>query len=434
MSESEKRPYHPTTRLIHGRMHSAHWQYRDHIVPPISSSAAYRLESAERGKEGFLEFANPEFLKDQHAPIYIYDRLDEPTRGMLEENLAVAEGAQRCVCFATGMAAISGALGVLSKVGDRVISHNALYGCTYSLFTNWYPRLGIDVDFIDMRDPEALAKALEQEDVMVVYFETPVNPTLDIIDIRTVADAVRKVNQRRHPSKRRVFIVVDNTFATPQGQRPLEHGAHVVVHSLTKNIGGFGTDMGGAVACSALLHPDVLLYRKDFGAPLAPKSAWPALVHGLPTLALRMARQQETALKVARFLEAHPAVERVSYPGLPSHPEHELAKRQMTEPGGQFAPGILIYFLMKGTPEQACDRGACLINHVAANALAITLAVSLGQVRTLIEHPSSMTHAPIPVEEQIRAGIDPGGVRISMGLEEAEDIIADLECALEACP
>jgi len=432
MSETDKPPYALTTRLIHGRMHSEHWQYRDHIVPPISSSAAYRLQSAERGKEGFLEFANPEFLKGQHAPIYIYDRLDEPTRGMLEENLAVAEGAERCVCFATGMAAISGALGVLSKAGDRIISHNALYGCTYSLFTNWYPRLGIEVDFLDLRDPDALAAALEHEEVMVVYFETPVNPTLDLIDIQAVAKAVRQVNQRRHPSKRRVFIVVDNTFATPHGQRPREHGAHVVVHSLTKNIGGFGTDMGGAVACSALLHPDVLLYRKDFGAPLAPKCAWPALVHGLPTLALRMARQQETALKVATYLEAHPAVERVSYPGLPSHPQHELARRQMTEPGGAFAPGILLYFLLKGSPQEACAQGARMVNHVAENALAITLAVSLGQIRTLIEHPSSMTHAPIPVEEQIAAGIEPGGVRLAMGLEEAKDIIADLERALAA--
>ena len=138
-------------------------------------------------------------------------------------------------------------------------------------------------------------------------------------------------------------------------------------------------------------------------------------------------------MKVASFLEAHPAIERVSYPGLPSHPAHELAKRQMTEPGGQFAPGILLYFLLKGTPEEARDRGTRLINHVADNALAITLAVSLGQVRTLIEHPSSMTHAPIPVEEQVVAGIDPGGVRLSMGLEEADDIIADLERALAGC-
>jgi cystathionine beta-lyase/cystathionine gamma-synthase len=432
MSDAEKRTYHPTTRLIHGRMHSEHWHYRDHIVPPISASAAYRLESAERGREGFIEFANPEFLQDQHAPIYIYDRLDEPVRGMLEENLAEAEGAKACICFATGMAAISAALGVLSKPGDRIVAHKTLYGCTYSLFKNWYPRLGIDVDFVDFNDMDAVARALEPRDVMVAYFETPVNPTLDLIDIRAVADAVRAVNKARNPKRRRIFIVVDNTFATPYGQRPLEHGAHVSVQSLTKNVGGFGTDMGGAVSCSTLLQPDLLLYRKDFGAPLAPKSAWPVLVHGLPTLPIRMKKQQESALEVARFLEAHPAVARVSYPGLPSHPDHELAQGQMVDPEGNFAPGILIYFVLAGTPEDARERGARMINHIASEALAVTLAVSLGQARTLIEHPSSMTHAPIPVEDQIAADIDPGGIRIALGLEASADIIADLDEALAA--
>ena len=432
MPHRDERPYHPDTRLIHGRFYSEHWQYRDHIVPPISSSAAYRLETAERGKAGFLEFANPEFRPDQQAPIYIYDRLDEPVRGMLEENLAAAEGSEVSVCFATGMAAISGALGVLLKAGDRVIAHEALYGCTYSLFRNWYPRLGIQVDLIDVRDPEALTAALAQPDVQVLYFETPVNPTLDLIDIQAVSAAVRDVNRRRDPRVRRIFTVVDNTFATPYAQRPLEHGAHVVVHSLTKNLGGFGTDMGGAVACHSKLHPDLLLYRKDFGAPLAPKSAWPVLVHGLPTLPIRFRRQQESAQRIAEHLEAHPAVARVSYPGLPSHPQHELAQRQMRTRDGVFAPGTLVYFVLKGTPEEARDLGARVINHLAKDALAVTLAVSLGQVRTLVEHPSSMTHAPIPVEAQIAAGIDPGGIRLSLGLEEPADILADIERAFEA--
>ena len=430
MSTSERRPYHPYTRMIHGRMHSEHWQYDDHIVPPISSSAAYRLESAARGAEGFIEFANPEFNVDQQAPIYIYDRLDEPVRGMLEENLALAEGGDRCVCFATGMAAISGALGVLSRTGDRVVAHKTLYGCSYSLFTNWYPRLGIDVEFIDMHDLDAVEAAIQPSSTMVVYFETPVNPTLDLIDIRAIADRIATVNAKRPDAKRRIFLVVDNTFSTPFSQRPLSQGADVVVHSLTKNLNGFGTDMGGAVICEELIHPDVLLYRKDFGAALAPKSAWPVLVHGLPTLPIRTRRQQESALKVAEFLEAHPAVERVVYPGLPSHPQHELAQRQMVDPDGNFAPGILIYFVLKGEPEAARARGATVIDHVAKEALAITLAVSLGQVRTLIEHPSSMTHAPIPVEDQIRGEIDPGGIRLSIGLEDPADIIGDLEKAL----
>lgn len=432
MPHRADRPYHPDTRLIHGRFHSDHWQYRDHIVPPISSSAAYRLETAERGEAGFLEFANPDLRGEQQAPIYIYDRLDEPVRGMLEENLAAAEGAEASVCFATGMAAISGALGVLTKAGDRVVAHKALYGCTYSLLKNWYPRLGIEVDLVDMSDEEALERALEPEHVQAVYLETPVNPTLDVIDIEAVARAVRNVNRRRDPRVRRIFLVVDNTFATPYGQRPLEHGAHVVVHSLTKNLGGFGTDMGGVVACHPKLHPDLLLYRKDFGAALSPKSAWPVLVHGLPTLPIRIERQQATALAVARVLEVHPAVARVSYPGLASHPQHELARKQMRTTDGTFAPGTLLYFVLKGDPEAARDLGARVINHLAQDALTVTLAVSLGQVRTLVEHPSSMTHAPIPVADQIAAGIDPGGIRLSFGLESADDIIADLERALAA--
>jgi len=430
MSEAGERRYHPFTRLIHGRMHSTHWQYDDHIVPPISSSAAYRLESAGRGAEGFVEFANPEFNVDQHAPIYIYDRLDEPARGMLEENLAEAEGGDRCVCFATGMAAISGALGVVSKTGDRIVAHPTLYGCTYSLFTNWYPRYGIDVDFVDLRDLEALERAIAPANTMVVYFETPVNPTLELIDIRAVADLVGRANAKRSDRKRRIFVVVDNTFATPFAQRPLEHGADIVVESLTKNVGGFGTDMGGAVVCEDLIHPDVLLYRKDFGGPLSPKSAWPVLTHGLPTLPLRSRRQQETAMRVAEFLEAHPLVDRVMYPGLASHPHHAVARRQMRDPDGTFAPGILLYFVLKGSPEEARARGTRVIDTIAEESLAITLAVSLGQIRTLIEHPSSMTHAPIPVAAQLEAGIDPGGIRLALGLEEPADVIADLERAL----
>ncbi len=148
MSEKDSK-YHLETQLIHGKMRSAHWNYQDHIIPPVSASTAYRLESAERGAEGFLEFANPEFNRETHPPIYIYDRLDEPSRGMLEEKLAAAEKGEACIAFATGMAAISAALGVLLKTGDTVISHKTVYGCTYSLFVNWYPRLGINVTFVD---------------------------------------------------------------------------------------------------------------------------------------------------------------------------------------------------------------------------------------------------------------------------------------------
>jgi methionine-gamma-lyase len=420
------RQYKHETRMIHGAFSSPHWDYSDHIVPPISSSAAYRLESADRGAEGFKEFANPEFNRHTHTPIYIYDRLDEPSRNMLEDNLAAAEQGEIALCFSTGMAAITAALSVLVKTGDRIVAHRTLYGCTYSWFVNWMPRFGVQVDLVDLRDPASLAKL--GDDVMAVYFETPTNPTLDLIDIGAVRAALDRVNARRG-KHRKIFMVVDNTFASPFCQRPLALGADLVAESLTKNIGGFGTDMGGVVVGPRLLEPDLLLYRKDFGAPLSPKAAWPPLVYGLPTLALRSRRQIETALAVAKFLEKRPEVERVIYPGLESHPQHALARQQMRDPDGNFAPGILIYFTLKGTASEARERGKKMMDHLAQKALTVTLAVSLGQPRTLIEHPASMTHAPIPAEAQVAAGIDPGGIRLSLGLEAPTDIMGDLEDA-----
>jgi methionine-gamma-lyase len=261
----QKDPYRKQTRLIQGKLHSAHWNYQDHIVPPISASVAYRLESAARAAEGFREFANPEFNRELQPPIYIYDRLDEPSRGMLEENLELAEGGEVCVTFATGMASIAAALGVLMKSGDTLLSHHTIYGCTYSLFTNWLPRLGIKVLLEDLTDPDRLRALLDSEpEIMVVFGETPCNPSLDLLDLAEISRIMAEHNSDRAPC-RRVYTVVDNTFATPFCQRPLEHGIDVVVQSLTKNIGGFGTDMGGAVVGPRLLEPDLLLYRKDFG-------------------------------------------------------------------------------------------------------------------------------------------------------------------------
>lgn len=423
--------YHKETRLIHGDFHSPHWDYSDHIVPPISASAAYRLRSAERGAEGFQAFANPEFNRHKHPPIYIYDRLDEPSRSMLEDNLAAAEEGECGVAFSTGMAAICASLGVLAKAGDTVLAHRTLYGCTYSLLTNWMPRFGITAKMMDFRDVSTLESALT-DDVVAVYFETPTNPILEMVDIGAVRAAVNRANASRNPKKRRIFIVVDNTFATPFCQRPISLGADVVVESITKNVGGFGTDMGGVWVGPELLEPDVLLFRKDFGAPLAPKAAWPPLVYGLPTLGLRCRRQMETAMKLALFMEGHPAIKQVIYPGLPSHPQYTLAQKQMRDVDGNFAPGTLISFILQGSHEAAREAGRKMMNYLADNALSITLAVSLGQIRTLIEHPASMTHAPLPVEAQLAAGIDPGGIRISVGLENAEDIESDLREALEA--
>jgi cystathionine beta-lyase/cystathionine gamma-synthase len=435
MPPKKKKPapgYSLSTRLIHGLFRSPHWEYKDHIIPPVSASAAYRLETTARGARGFIAFANPEFNQPQAAPIYIYDRLDEPSRGMLEEKFAAAHGAECSVAYATGMAAIAAALGVLLKAGDKIVAHATLYGCTYSLFKNWFPRLGIAVQLIDFNRPGALEAALDER-TQAVYFESPCNPTLTLIDIaavRNTVDAANKRMKRRYPRRRQIFIVVDNTFASPAGQQPLGLGADLAVESLTKNVGGFGTDMGGIVAGPKLLQPDLLLYRKDFGGVLSPKAAWEPLVHGLPTLALRAARQQRTALVIAKFLEKHPKVARVVYPGLASFPQRALARRQMRDFEGNFAPGILIYFLLKGKGAAARRAGQRLMDALASHALTVTLAVSLGQIRTLVEHPASMTHAVVDAAAQARAGIDPGGIRLSIGLETPADLIRDLHAAL----
>ncbi len=425
-SVKKREAYRMRTRLIHGSVNSTRWDYDHHVVPPISSSTTYRLNSTHRGVQGFMEFAHEDEGTAQRVPIYIYDRLDEPTRGMLEENLAAAEGGETAVCFASGMAAISAALGVTVKAREEIIAHHILYGCTYSLFTNWFPRLGIRTRFLDLLHPEHLAQAITER-TRVVYFETPINPTLQLIDIAAVRRVIDEANRTRRVPIR---IIVDNTFATPYCQRPLKHGADLVVHSLTKDIGGFGTEMGGAVIAPRELHSLLRFYRKDFGGVLSSKSAWTFLVYGLPTLATRMINQQKSALKIAQFLEQHPQVARVSYPGLESFPQRFLALRQMVDDQGHFAPGSMIYFTLR---EQGGGnrRAEGFIDYIAEHSYTITLAVSLGQIKTLIENPYGMTHAAVPEEVKLQRGIEPGGIRLSVGLEDWHDIIEDLARALD---
>lgn len=418
--------YHKETKMIHGDFYSVHWDYKDHMTPPISSSAAFRLESVERGAKGFVEFANPKFDRHKKSPILIYERLDEPSRSMLEDNLAAVEEGECAVAFTTGMAAITASILSIAEAGSVVIAHPTLYGCTFSLFANWLPKFGIEVRWVDLKDPKSLQEALDEK-VKIVYCETPTNPILEIIDIKKIKETLSAAR-----IKQKVYFIVDNTFATPFCQRPLTLGADIVIHSLTKNIGGFGTDMGGVWIGPKSLENTVLLFRKDFGAPLSAKNSWPLLVYGLPTLSIRTRKQMESAEKIANFLEKHPLVQKVIFPGLKSHPQYQVARKQMVDIDGNFAPGIMLYFVLKGKPEEAQKIGRKVMNHIAKNALTLTLAVSLGNIRTLIEHPSSMTHAPLPIDAQVKAGIDPGGIRISVGIENVEDILADLAQALES--
>jgi len=418
---SRERRAHIRSRLIHGKAHTARWDFHHHLVPPVSSSATFRLDTTARGARGFQQFAAPTSQKGKPDPIYIYDRLDEPTRGMLEDNLAEAEGGETAVTFASGMGAVAAALLVLLRSGDTILVHERIYGCTYSLLTIWLARLGVRTHFLDMTDLDAVERAIRRFDPKVIYFETPVNPTLELIDIA----AIRKLRGRK-----KAAIVVDNTFATPFCQRPLSLGADVVVHSLTKSLGGFGTILGGAVIAPKRLEPDLFMVRKDFGAVLSGQSAWSVLVYGLPTLGLRIREQERTAGLVAEMLLDHPRVREVRWPGLDGYRWRDLARRQLQDWDGNFAPGTMIYFLLKGRPREsrrACER---LIDYMAKSAYSVTLAVSLGQIRTLIEHPASMTHAMIPPAEQKRHGIDPAGIRLSIGLEDPRDIMHDLSEAL----
>jgi methionine-gamma-lyase len=427
----KKDSYAPETRLIWGKSFTPKWDYSHHVIPPISSSSTFRLSTTKRGAKGFIEFAHHagEFTVQSRAPIYIYDRLGEPNKDLLEENLTIAEHGECTVTFATGMGAISALCGILLGSGSEIVAHRMLYGCTYSLFKNWLPRYNIKVTWVDFNDHKALENAISGQ-TRLLYFETPVNPTMELIDIRKVAEIARRHNRNRSTAHH-IYTAVDNTFASPFCQRPLELGIDFVAESLTKGLCGFGTDMGGAVIGPSWSYDRLLLYRKDFGGVLGSKSAWPILVYGLPSLAVRFTQQMKTAQRVAEFLERDKRLGVVNYPGLASFGQSGLAQSQMQNYDGRFAPGVLMYFIPKGkTPAERHRKANRLVNYIADNSYTMTLAVSLGTIRTLIEHPGSMTHAAIPPEEQLKRGIDPGGIRLSIGLEKAEDIIHDLQKAL----
>ena len=410
--------------MVHGQTSTKAWEFSKHLIPPITSNTTFRLGSLDRGAQGFMQFGADE--GDRLDPILIYDRLDEPNTLLLEEQLALLEGSESATSFGSGMGAISGALLSVLKSGQRIVAHRNLYGCTYSFLSEWLPRFGIQSTFIDVNSREH-RQLLNDKSVRVLYFECVSNPSLDLADIPAIMNEVRKINRTRSESDR-IITIADNTFATPWALRPLEWGIDLVVQSLTKNIGGFGTEMGGAVMGSRKFERSLKLARKDFGAILNPKSAWGITVYGIPTLAVRFEQQQKNAIAIAKYLEKHPRVESVLYPGLKSYEKHNLAKKLLRTPEGQFAPGTMISFTLKG------DMGRCrkFVDHIAKNSYSITLAVSLGLTKTLIEVPGYMTHAAIPKDKQASSGIDPRMIRLSLGIENSADLIKDLDAAFRS--
>lgn len=368
------------------------------LAVPIYQTSTFVFDSAEQGGKRFA-------LEEEG---YIYSRLGNPTTAVFEEKIAALEGGEAAVATSSGIGAITSTLWTLLKAGDHVIADKTLYGCTFAYLNHGVAKFGVEVDFIDTSDLELVRKTMKSN-TRVVYLETPANPNMKVVDIKAVAEIAHT-----NPN---TLVVVDNTFATPFCQRPLELGCDVVVHSVTKYLNGHGDVIAGVVISKKEIIDQVRLVGvKDMtGSVLGPTEAF-YIIRGMKTFELRMRRHCENAMKVAEYLEAHDKIEKVYYPGLKSHDGYEVASKQMDAFGG------ILAFELKG----GFEAGKTLLNNVKMAALA----VSLGDAETLIQHPASMTHSPYTKEERLAAGIIDGLVRLSVGLENIEDIIADLEYGL----
>ncbi len=368
-----------------------------HTVP-IYQNSTYVFENAEQGA---LRFGGKE-------KGFKYTRLYpcSPTHKAFTDKLAVLENTEKGMAYGSGMAAISAVSFSLLEKGDHILSGNTLYGCTVDFFDQILrKKYGIQVSFVDSTEPEEIEKALTDKTKMV-FLETPANPTMNVSDIKEISKIAHEKQAK---------VVVDNTFASSYFQKPIDLGADVVMHSCTKYIGGHGDLVGGVLAGSQEFIESTNSVNHSVGSTMGAHEAY-LCVRGLKTLHLRMEKHQENAFAVAKFLEDHKAVEWVKYPGLESHPQHLIAKKQMTGFSGMIAFGL------KG----GLNTGKTLMNSVKL----MSLAVSLGSVDTLIQHPASMTHAIIPREARQKAGITDDLVRISVGIENKEDIIEDLNQAI----
>ena len=367
------------------------------LTPPLHLTSTFAFETAE---EGGARFAG-------EAPGHIYSRISNPTVSLLEERMAALENGEAGVAMASGMGAITSVVWSFLKAGDEIITDKTLYGCTFAFMRDGLSRFGVKVTHIDLTNPLALETDISDQ-TKIVYFETPANPNMRLVDIAAIS-AIAK----RHGAR----TIVDNTYATPVQTRPLTLGADIVVHSATKYLGGHGDLIAGiAIGNAEDMHTVRLLGVKDMtGAVLAPFNAM-LIMRGLKTLELRVKRHAESAMKVAKMLEDNAAIAKVHYPGLTSFAQHDLAKRQMSGFGGMIA------YELKG----GYRAGINMMNRLSL----IRRAVSLGDAETLVQHPASMTHSTYTPEERAAHGISEGLVRISVGLETVDDIMADLHQAL----
>lgn len=382
------------TKAIHGgRMKDT--QYGA-LTMPIYQTSTFEFDCCEQGGR---RFAGEE-------KGYIYTRLGNPSISAVENKVALLEGGEACAAASSGMGAVSACLWSIAGAGKHILADETLYGCTFALLNHGMTRYGVEVTFVDTSDLEQV-KANLKENTVCVYLETPANPNLKISDIQAVAELAHAYNPA-------IQVVCDNTFASPYLQRPLELGADVVIHSATKYLNGHGDVIAGfVVGTEAFINEVKMFGLKDMtGATLGPFEAF-LIMRGLKTMEIRMERHCANAKKVAEYLVKQEKVERVYYPGLETHPGYEIAKKQMQD------FGAMISFEVKGGKE----GGMKFVNSLSM----IPIAVSLGDAETLVQHPASMTHSVYTEEELKAAGISAGLIRLSVGLENAEDIIADLE-------
>ncbi|MCA9310285.1 MAG: PLP-dependent transferase [Phycisphaerales bacterium] len=380
-------PTSPTAAIHAGRHPDPH---TGAVLPPIVQSTTFA--QARVGAD----------------PAFTYSRASNPTVTALEDALAAFEGARFASAYATGMAAISTLCLATLQAGDHVVCSEVIYGGTVRLCREVLAGFGVSIDFVDTTDPDAVAGALTARTRLLIL-ESPGNPTLTLTDIRELSAIAHRQDIR---------VAVDNTFLTGALQQPLDLGADVVIHSTTKSIEGHNATTGGALLTNDhSLHERLLRIRKTLGCIQSPFEAWLTL-QGLKTLPLRIRQHSSNALALATWLESHEAVRHVRYPWLPSHPQYRLARRQQQGGGG-----LLAFEVVGGTP-----AGVATLNALRL----CTLAENLGSVETLVTHPATMTHADVPREQRERIGISDGLIRLSVGLEDPEDIIADLEQALEA--
>lgn len=390
------RKYGFDTRAVHGGSHGKNPS--NALNPPIFQTSTFVFEDLDH-VDRVMSFKSDDF---------VYTRGNNPTLRLFENKMSELEEGNGAVAFSSGMAAISSVIFSLMKPGDNIIVHRTLYGSTFNVVNNMLKRYHMESKTIDLRDIELLEKTID-ENTRVIYFETPCNPNLDIIDIKKVT-AIAK--------DRGIKVVVDNTFASPYFQRPLSLGADVVVHSATKYICGHGDVVGGVAVAK---DPEYIQYLKfeymcEFGGVMSPFNAW-LLLRGLKTLGVRMREHERNAIKVAKFLEEHPKVEKVFYPGLEGFDGFETARGQMD------GFGAMISFEVKGGLEES--------KRVVNSVKLLKIAVSLGDCESLIEHPAAMTHRGYPREKLMEFGFTESLIRISVGLENPEDVIEDLKQALD---